>query len=151
MDLDLAIANANKSLDGLSVGDAFGELFFRYNPFEASFDDLPTSPWRWTDDTHMALSVVEILTKYQRIDQDELAKAFARRYVLDPWRGYAGGAHRLLREVAQGGNWRDISPTLFGTGSYGNGGGMRAAPIGGFFYDDIARSANEAELSAAVT
>ena len=96
MNAEVAIANALKSLDGLSVGDAFGELFFRYSPFETSFADLPTSPWKWTDDTHMALSIVEILKAHHRIDQDELAKAFARRYRQEPSRGYAGGAHRLL-------------------------------------------------------
>lgn len=151
MNADIAMTNALKSLDGLSVGDAFGELFFRYSPFETTFDDLHTSPWKWTDDTHMALSIVEILKKHHRIDQDELAKAFARRYRQEPYRGYAGGAHRLLGEVATGANWRDISPKLFGNGSYGNGGAMRAAPIGGFFYDDLKRTANEAELSAEVT
>ena len=143
--------NAEKSLDGLSIGDAFGELFFHLSPFHTKFEDLPAAPWKWTDDTHMALSVVEILKKHQRIDQDELAIAFVKRYVGDPRRGYAGGAHRLLGEVAQGANWRDISPKLFGNGSYGNGGAMRAAPIGGFFYDDLKRTAKEAELSAEVT
>jgi ADP-ribosylglycohydrolase len=143
--------NAVRSLDGLSVGDAFGELFFGRNPFEITFDQLPLTPWRWTDDTHMALSIVEILQLHQRIDQDELAKAFARRYIHDPRRGYAGGAHKLLGEIAYGGSWRDIAPTLFGTGSYGNGGAMRAAPIGGFFFNDLKKVAKEAELSAEVT
>ena len=62
--------------------------------------------------------------------------------------------HQILvavMEVAQGANWRDRSPKLFGSGSYGNGGAMRAAPIGGFFYDDLKRAAKEAELSAEVT
>jgi ADP-ribosylglycohydrolase len=149
--IEVSLANATKSLDGLSVGDAFGELFFHFSPFYTKFEDLPTAPWKWTDDTHMALSIVEILKKHQRIDQDELAKAFAKRYVADPRRGYAGGAHRLLGEVAQGANWREISPKLFGNGSYGNGGAMRAAPIGGFFYNDLKRTEKEAELSAEIT
>jgi len=38
----------------------------------------------WIDDTHMALSIVECLEKYGRIDQDELAGMFARRYKQDP-------------------------------------------------------------------
>ena len=106
--IEVSLVNATKSLDGLSVGDAFGELFFRFSPFYTKFEDLPTASWKWTDDTHMALSIVEILKKHQRIDQDELAKAFAKRYVADPRRGYAGGAHHLLGEVAQGANWREI-------------------------------------------
>jgi len=151
MDLNDCYLKAEKSLDGLSVGDAFGELFFHLSPFYTKFEDLPTAPWKWTDDTHMALSIVEVLKVHRRIEQDALARAFARRYQKDPARGYAGGAHHLLSEVAQGAYWRDISPKLFGTGSYGNGGAMRAAPIGGFFYDDLGRAAKEAELSAEVT
>jgi len=133
------------------VGDAFGELFFGRSAFELTFDDLPKSPWKWTDDTHMALSVVECLEKHGHIDQDELAGMFARRYKQDPRRGYAGGAHKLLGEIALGANWRDISPTLFGNGSYGNGSAMRVAPIGGYFHDDLKQAAKEAELSAEVT
>ncbi|MFN8388340.1 MAG: ADP-ribosylglycohydrolase family protein [Anaerolineales bacterium] len=151
METNIALSNAIKSLDGLSVGDAFGELFFRRSPFESTFADLPQTFWEWTDDTHMALSIVEVLKENGRIDQDELAKLFARRYKQDPQRGYAGGAHRLLGKVAKGGSWRDISPTLFGTGSFGNGSAMRVAPIGAFFYSDLDRVKKEAELSAEVT
>lgn len=151
MDIEVSVFNAEKSLEGLSLGDAFGELFFRRSAFETKFEDLPMTPWKWTDDTHMALSIVEVLKTHHHIEQDALARAFAKRYIKDPARGYAGGAHRILGEVAHGANWRDISPKLFGNGSYGNGGGMRAAPIGGFFYDDLKRAAKEAELSAEVT
>jgi len=151
VDINTALANATKSLDGLSVGDAFGELFFRRSPFETKFEDLPRTTWQWTDDTHMALSIVEILKTYQRIDQDALAKAFARRYIKQPDRGYGGGAHRLLADLATGARWQEKSPKLFGSGSYGNGAAMRAAPIGGFFYNDLKQAASEAELSAEVT
>ncbi len=148
---DISFANAIKSLQGLSLGDAFGELFFRYSPYETKFEDLPRALWRWTDDTHMALSIVEILRIHRRIDQDELAKAFARRYAQEPHRGYGRGAHKLLAHIASGGDWRELSPRLFGIGSYGNGAAMRAAPIGAFFHDDLERSAQEAERSAEVT
>lgn len=148
---NLSLDYALKSLDGLSVGDAFGELFFRRSPFDTTLDDLPKTNWEWTDDTHMALSIVECLKTHQRIEQDELAKMFAKRYKQDPHRGYAGGAHRLLGEVAKGANWQNISPKLFGTGSFGNGATMRVAPIGGFFYNDLDKAAKEAELSAEVT
>ncbi|MEP6895615.1 MAG: ADP-ribosylglycohydrolase family protein [Chloroflexota bacterium] len=151
MATDLSLEYALKSLDGLSLGDAFGELFFRRSPFETTFDDLPKTFWEWTDDTHMALSIVEILKTYQHIDQDALAKAFAKRYKQDPARGYGGGAHKLLSNIASGGSWREGAPKLFGTGSYGNGAAMRAAPIGGFFYDDVNKAAYEANLSAEVT
>lgn len=151
MDTATALANAQLSLEGLSVGDAFGELFFSISPYTTSESDLPAGHWRWTDDTHMALSIVETLKTHGRIDQDALAKAFARRYAEEPYRGYAGGAIRLLRQIAAGADWRQVSPTLFGNGSYGNGAAMRAAPIGGFFSDNPERAAQEAQLSAVVT
>jgi ADP-ribosylglycohydrolase len=151
MDTTQAFAKARLSLEGLSVGDAFGELFFSLSPYTTSPSQLPTLLWRWTDDTHMALSIVEILKTYGMIEQDALAKAFARRYQQEPFRGYAGGAARLLRQIAVGADWRILSPTLFGQGSYGNGAAMRAAPIGGFFYDDPKRAVQEAQRSAVIT
>ncbi len=69
----MSIDDALLSLEGLSVGDAFGEMFFFRSP---AGQDLPEGPWRWTDDTHMALSIVEILKNCGRIDQDALAAAF---------------------------------------------------------------------------
>ncbi len=146
-----SLSKALRSLEGLSVGDAFGELFFQLSAYETSSSDLPKTIWPWTDDTHMALSIVEVLQNHGHIDQDALAQAFAKRYQAEPYRGYAGGAARLLRQVAEGKDWRSVSPTLFGSGSYGNGAAMRAAPIGGYFYHDIQRVVQETQLSAVVT
>lgn len=151
MDAESALAKAILSLDGLSVGDAFGELFFSVSPYHATWSNLPAGPWRWTDDTHMALSIVEILKTYGRIEQDALAQAFARRYTEGPKRGYAGGSALLLRQLTAGADWRKAAPALFDNGSYGNGAAMRAAPIGGFFYATPERAAREAQLSAVVT
>lgn len=146
-----SIENALLSLQGLSVGDAFGECFFFVSPKFLLTRTLPTGPWAWTDDTHMALSIVEILKRHGRIEQDALAQAFAERFIQEPYRGYGSGAFRLLARLAQGGDWRELAPRLFGSGSYGNGAAMRAAPIGGFFSGDPFRAAQEAQLSAAVT
>jgi ADP-ribosylglycohydrolase len=51
-----------QSLDGLSVGDAFGERFFRM-PRRAI-----AGRWQWTDDTQMALSIVEVLLAHHAPD-----------------------------------------------------------------------------------
>lgn len=151
MELNISLAKAKQSLEGLSVGDAFGELFFRISPYDTSPSQLPSSIWRWTDDTHMALSIVEVLEKYGHIDQDYLAQAFARRFNQEPYRGYAGGAMHLLSQISTGGNWRNLSPRLFGNGSFGNGSAMRVAPIGGYFFNDLQQAAKQAQLSAVVT
>ncbi len=109
VDATTAMAKAQLSLEGLSVGDAFGELFFSISPHASPALKLPPGPWPWTDDTHMALSIVETLKTYGRIEQDALAQAFARRYMEEPHRGYAGGAARLLRQIASGADWRQVS------------------------------------------
>ena len=99
----------------------------------------------------MVLSIVEVLAEFEEIDQDALAGSFADRFIEDPYRGYAGGAVRLLTRVAEGEDWRDIAPNLFPGGSYGNGGAMRVAPIGGYFQGDPERAASEAKKSAVIT
>lgn len=147
MNLDLAIL----SLKGLSLGDGFGEMFFESPQRWISERKLPPAPWRWTDDTHMALSIVEILKEHGHIDQEALITAFARRFRQNPSRGYGRGAYRLLSRVNQGDDWEEITPNLFPGGSYGNGGAMRAAPIGGYFAGDPERAAEEGQRSAAVT
>lgn len=141
------------ALEGLSVGDAFGERFFRVPLVVESMINaraLPNPPWRYTDDTEMALSVVEVLSATGSIDQDLLASAFAIRF--DPSRGYGAIANRILREIGLGGSWRILSKAAFeGQGSWGNGAAMRVAPIGAYFADDISRVIEEASLSAEVT
>ena len=147
----MSLTQALLSLEGLSVGDAFGECFFRYPAEMIETRTFPPEPWRWTDDTHMALSIVEVLREYGYIQQDALAHAFAKRYLEDPRRGYGGGAMRLLGWVSQGDDWRMVAPTLFQGGSYGNGGAMRAAPIGGYYAGDPGRAAHEGCRSAEIT
>jgi len=109
-------------------------------------------PWRWTDDTAMALSIVEVLGRFDSIDADALAEAFARRWTEDPNRGYGQGAFRLLTRVSHGAPWRQEAQRLFnGQGSYGNGAAMRAAPIGAYFAGDLDRVRAEALRSAEPT
>lgn len=140
------------SLIGLSVGDAFGEQYFRPGAEDLiSRRQLLPAPWAWTDDTAMAISILEVLLSAEQIDQDELAHHFSRRFVAEPQRGYGTGARKLLAEIARGGNWRTESPSLFDGGSYGNGAAMRAAPIGAYFSDDRELAVSEAQKSAQVT
>ncbi|MEM7412115.1 MAG: ADP-ribosylglycohydrolase family protein [Myxococcota bacterium] len=147
-------ARARRSLDGLSIGDAFGETFAATlaGAQTSPARRLPPGPWRTTDDTVMALSIVENLETHESIEPDALAQAFAARFVADPNRGYGRGAQRLLRQLAEGGDWRDLARAAFrGEGSLGNGAAMRAAPIGAYYAGDPERAAQEAALSARVT
>lgn len=141
------------SLEGLSVGDAFGQRFFLHPDVVASLiaaRALPAPPWRFTDDTQMALSIVSILRQYATIEQDHLAQSFAKRY--DSWRGYGQAMHGLLARIRDGEPWDKAAPRLFaGQGSYGNGAAMRVAPVGAYFADDIDLVVREARASAEVT
>ena len=139
------------SLAGLSVGDSFGERFFGLRWAAVAARQVPDGPWQWTDDTHMALSVVEVLREHGSIDEDALASRFAQRYREQPWRGYGSGAMKLLSQYAEGANWREEAPRMFDGGSYGNGAAMRAGPIGGFFWGEPDRAAQEGKRSAVVT
>jgi ADP-ribosylglycohydrolase len=90
-----AFERACLSLEGLSVGDGFGERFFSYpsdlarqrdEDYFAVYQEIverraePPPPWPYTDDTEMALSIVAILRNHSAIDQGALARAAA----LDP-------------------------------------------------------------------
>ncbi len=150
---DEGLDRALRSLEGLSVGDAFGQCFFVHPAAEERLimdRALPKSPWLWTDDTMMSLSIVSILRQYAEIRQDELAKSFAEHYAWD--RLYGPAMEGLFAEIRSGQHWRDVSSGLFGgQGSFGNGAAMRAAPLGAFFADDLSRAAEQAERSAEVT
>src|SRR5262245_4684005 len=149
-----ALARAWLSLDGLSVGDAFGQRFF--GPPEEAYErisrrELPETPWTYTDDTEMALSIVEVLRERSSIDQDLLASRFANR--MQHHRGYGQGAYTVLWGVKQGLDWRVASRIGFrGMGSFGNGAAMRVAPLGAFFADQsLGVICDQARRSAEVT
>jgi ADP-ribosylglycohydrolase len=113
---------------------------------------LPSGPWFHTDDTEMALSVVEVLKLYGYVQQDALARRFAWRFEREPDRGYGSMTRAQLNEVLRGGDWRQGAANAFGgKGSMGNGGAMRVPPIGAYFADDLSRVVNEARASALVT
>jgi ADP-ribosylglycohydrolase len=132
---------ARLSLEGLSVGDAFGECYFMVPEraivrIENRF--LKPPPWSFTDDTVMALSVVDILERCGHVDQDDLATAFAARWVKEPGRGYGGTASSILSRISVSVPWREASSSAFnGMGSMGNGAAIRVAPIGAYFADDL--------------
>ena len=141
------------SLDGLSIGDGFGERFFSATNAPYIRRRTPPPPfWSWTDDTAMAISIVRTLQVHGQIQQDDLASRFATVFASNPGRGYGPGAVRLLDHLHKGIDWREASRAMFsGTGSMGNGGAMRAAPLGAWFADDLDRVVSQAKLSAEVT
>lgn len=142
---------ARLSLNGLSIGDALGTML-QLHPECVSSRKTPAPSWYFTDDTVMGIAVTRLLELNGFIDQDELARRFAQEYVLDPHRGYGHGAHQILTDISQGRPWKEAASKVFrGTGSMGNGAAMRVGPLGAWFYDDLEKSAEQADLSAQVT
>ncbi len=142
------------SLEGLSVGDAFGGCFFaiRSNYVDQALEtrSLAASPWPYTDDTLMALSLVSNLRQYGTVEQERLAHSFAERY--DFHRGYGPSMHGVLRRIGDGEHWREVTRSQFeGQGSFGNGAAMRVAPLGAYFADDVDTVVAQAQRSAEVT
>ena len=150
MELADRMKYAKCALNGIALGDCFGQTFFV--PDEIACQrikdrEILKSPWHFTDDTVMAIGIYRILERYGEINQDELAKVFATNYELD-----CGTAHTVLRNIAEGKVWREAASEVFdGMGSMGNGGAMRAAPIGAYFADDLDKVLYHARASAEVT
>lgn len=118
-----------------------------------SMREVPVRPpWPWTDDTHMALGIVQTLHEHDSIEQDALAFHFGRNYRREPGRGYGPAMQRLLPLLAEGASWQENATALFhGSGSFGNGAAMRAAPIGAYFADDLHAVAEQARLASEIT
>ena len=149
------MARARLSLTGLSIGDAFGECFFGDDDLviqRLAKRELPPAPWIVTDDSVMALSIVETLDRFGEVERNSLARAFARRYREEPGRGYGTMAHGILRQIGEGRPWPKVAHAAFnGMGSMGNGGAMRAAPIGAYFGEQTEKVIEQAAWSAEVT
>jgi ADP-ribosylglycohydrolase len=139
------------ALEALSVGDAFGDLLpMQPDEKEAALENRPLypAPWRWTDDSNMAFSIVAVLRKFGEINQDLLAQSFADHY--DISRGYGASIHRKMRRIREEkAYWRDVIQQ--DEPSYGNGAAMRIAPLGAYFADNTAKVVEQAKLSAEVT
>jgi ADP-ribosylglycohydrolase len=150
---DERLARVSCSLEGLSVGDAFGEQFFHLPEGVENYVAThapPSPPWPYTDDTQMALSIVSVLRQYGAIEQERLAESFAERY--DPSRGYGPSMHGLLRSIRAGNPWKEAASSQFaGQGSFGNGAAMRVPPVGAFFAEAIDDVVEQASRSAQVT
>jgi ADP-ribosylglycohydrolase len=149
------IGRMQLSLDGLGLGDALGEML-AYRSADALgrvvSNELPAGPWFHTDDTEMAISIVAVLKSHGELNQDALARRFARRFERDPDRGYGHMTRIQLREINAGAKWREMAANAFGgQGSMGNGGAMRVAPLGAYFADELEHCADAARDSALVT
>jgi len=148
-----ALERSRIAVEALAFGDAFGETFFA-DPERAKSGarELPEGPWRYTDDTVMALGIHEMFAECGETDLDRLAEIFAERFRREPWRGYGPNAREVLQGIARGRDWRELSTASFGgDGSYGNGAAMRVPPVGAYFADDLDAVVEAADRTARIT
>ncbi|NQU20129.1 MAG: ADP-ribosylglycohydrolase family protein [Candidatus Nealsonbacteria bacterium] len=153
-DHDQRLRRARLCLDGLSIGDGFGQCFFYQSMADMvlASREIPEPPWQYTDDTVMAMSIYEVLERFGGIDQDDLARRFTRRHAEEPGRGYGANAMEQLEEMEGGVPWREVASKPFnGEGSMGNGSAMRVGPVGAYFADDTDAVVQHAAASAEVT
>lgn len=120
-----------------ALGDAVGRPFEgRWAVSERAVGDVVSgaAPLTWTDDTSLMLALAEYLAGLQGpgdLDEHALARSFARAWRAEPQRGYGANPPRIFAAVLSGGDWRALAQESFGgAGSLGNGGAMRAAPVG---------------------
>lgn len=134
---------------GTFVGDALGEPVEGW-PHEAIYgrfgllDRMLRKEARYTDDTQMMIGILETLVEKGRFDPALCALKFQQNF--DPMRGYGRRIFGVMERIRQGLPWDQV-----GTDSFGNGGAMRIAPIGCFYYQNLEAIKENAVLSARIT
>jgi poly(ADP-ribose) glycohydrolase ARH3 len=138
---------------GSALGDAIGELAFRWHEKERLYDMIDRiEKLVYTDDTAMAMGLAESILQKKGMDQQHLGEIFSQNFFREPWRGYASGPPTLFSIVRKTGiTYVQAAKSLFGgRGSMGNGGAMRIVPVG-LFYHDSENLYEIASASAEVT
>jgi poly(ADP-ribose) glycohydrolase ARH3 len=142
---------------GGALGDAVGAPFEGMAQVSAEQVDArlaASSVLTWTDDTVLQVATAGYLAGLDddaAFDDDAYALALARAWQREPDRGYGRNPPDVFRTVLDGGDWRAAAAGSFGgTGSLGNGGAMRAAPVGAL-PADLDAVAVLARRTAAVT
>lgn len=142
------------ALLGTALGDAAGA------PFEGrrhvGVDDVEVwldadDPLVWTDDTAMTMGLARSLIACDgRVEPQHLGDIFASDHRAEPWRGYGAGPPQVFAAATRGTPYVDAAAAMYGgSGSYGNGAAMRAAPcavVGGTDLDTVAKLARQQAL-----
>ena len=82
-DANQRIKRAERSLLGVSIGDAFGDSFFGDEDLilkKIRSREIPETKWEFTDDTVMSIAIFEELEKKGDINQDDLIKTFCKNH-----------------------------------------------------------------------
>ncbi|CAH8841381.1 unnamed protein product [Trichobilharzia szidati] len=127
-------------LGGL-IGDCYGYVFedkptttfdIASQLFHKTLSGADNKMLIYTDDTQMGLAILRSVRSQNGYNPEHLAREFATDYFEDGAHRYYGGTIGRIFTSMKKANYKDpykYAAELFdGTGSYGNGGAMRAAP-----------------------
>merc|ERR1740128_955217 len=87
--------------------------------------------FRYTDDSAMAKQIAASFVKQQAFDYKDIASGFSLDYHREPWRGYGASVVEVFSKLKANpaDPFTPAAQQFNGSGSYGNGAGMRAHPI----------------------
>ncbi|XP_019754450.1 ADP-ribosylhydrolase ARH3 isoform X1 [Dendroctonus ponderosae] len=109
---------------------------------------------KYTDDTAMMRSVANFLLDKPDGDMKHLARLFVNEFFKQPGRGYGQNVVEVFEKLKDT-KYKDVfkpaTEQFNGSGSYGNGGAMRMAPIPLFFNDNFDAMLKVAEESTKIT
>jgi len=153
-----SLSQIQGSIIGLAVADAvaapwegmMADMIRSMGPAERIVAHESAAEIYYTDDTQMMIGVAQTLVEHGEIKRDTLMQKFVDNY--HPDRGYGQGARKIINAAGFGEDWDALAADLFdGTGSLGNGGAMRVAPLGVFFSNDFEQAAIQGAKSAEPT
>ncbi|CAH1175613.1 unnamed protein product [Phaedon cochleariae] len=113
------------------------------------------TPFRaYTDDTAMTKSVAKFLIDKPEPDYGFLARLFVNDYFKEPRRGYGQNVVDVFHKLKTS-KFEDVfkpaAEQFMGSGSYGNGGAMRIAPIGLYYHNNYKIMIKVATQSTKIT
>ena len=97
-----------------------------------NMDPETDDKFQYTDDTAMARQIALSFIEQKKLDPKAIAKRFSDEYFHESWRGYGGSVVEVfdkLRSTNCADPFKPASEQFAGSGSFGNGAGMRAHPI----------------------
>ncbi|XP_030747355.1 ADP-ribose glycohydrolase ARH3-like isoform X2 [Sitophilus oryzae] len=109
---------------------------------------------KYTDDTAMMKSMAKFLIDKPEPDFTYLAKLFVTEYFKEPRRGYGQSVVAVfekLRNSKYTNIYQPANEQFDGSGSYGNGGAMRIAPVALYYSSDYNNMINVARDATRIT
>ncbi|GFR66463.1 poly(ADP-ribose) glycohydrolase ARH3-like, partial [Elysia marginata] len=148
----MTLSRFKGSLVGAVIADCIGALFEgrstvslssvlesankleRYRQIQREHGTRPADTYglQFTDDTAMVRSVAASLLEKKVFDAQDMAKRFTDEYFKEPDRGYGSNVVTVFKGLRNS-DLKDVyepaRAQFEGSGSYGNGGAMRIAPV----------------------